>query len=160
MPFDGFKVGADPSIIGDHPPNLQLPGPYPVGPWRRIRAALARLTHPTRARAFGLPIPPLREGNRAVQVLSVARSLIADERAWVQRRYETRDGRRCAVGALRGAARLMHSPVPNGDAVTSLLAVAMSRGFTDIETMNDQSTHASLLSAFDEAILRVTPRKG
>jgi hypothetical protein len=36
----------------------------------------------------------------------------------------------------------------------------MSRGFTDIETMNDQSTHASLLSAFDEAILRVTPRKG
>ena len=49
----------------------------------------------------------------------------------------------------------MHSAVPHGEAVSSLLAVAMGRGFTDIETMNDHSTHKQVVSAFDEAMLRV-----
>jgi hypothetical protein len=153
MPFDGFRFAADQSVAGE-----TYTEPHPPGPWQRIRTALATWLRPARARAFGAPLPPTREVNQAAQVLTVARNLITDERAWVQRRYETRDGRRCAVGALRGAARLLHSPVPHSEAVSSLLAVAMSRGFTDIETMNDQSTHAALLSAFDEAILRVRPR--
>ncbi|MBN8873023.1 MAG: hypothetical protein J0H67_09335 [Rhodospirillales bacterium] len=102
-----------------------------------------------------MPAAPTRESTLALQTLVLARGLIADERGWVQRRYETRDGRRCAVGALRGAARMMRDPVPHGEAVSSLLAVAMSRGFTDIETMNDHSTHAQVVSAFDDAIRRV-----
>jgi hypothetical protein len=122
-----------------------------------MRAALARLRQPNRMRGFDLPLPmaPTREASHALQTLALARSLIADEQAWVQRRYETRDGRRCAVGALRGAARLMRNAVPHGDAVTSLLAVAMARGFTDIETMNDHSSHIQVVRAFDEAMLRV-----
>jgi hypothetical protein len=33
--------------------------------------------------------------------------------------------------------------------------VAVSRGFTDIEKMNDHSTHTQVISAFDEAIYRL-----
>lgn len=89
-----------------------------------------------------------------VQVLTVGRALIEDRKDWVQRRYETRDGRRCAVGALRGAARLMNLHGPQTGANTVLLSVAMSRGFNDIESMNDNSSHRQVLSAFDEAIMR------
>jgi hypothetical protein len=89
-----------------------------------------------------------------LQVLTVGRALIEDRKDWVQRRYETRDGRRCAVGALRGAARLMNLHGPQSGANTILLSVAMSRGFNDIESMNDNSSHRQVLSAFDEAITR------
>ena len=33
-----------------------------------------------------------------------------------------------------------------------LMAVALRRGFSDIESMNDNSTHRQVLAAFDEAI--------
>jgi hypothetical protein len=49
------------------------------------------------------PIPEGQPDAVTVQVLTVGRALIEDRKDWVQRRYETRDGRRCAVGALRGA---------------------------------------------------------
>ncbi len=152
MPFDGIAFIASPAADGGVQPE-----PGATSRWAKVRSAVARLVQPTRMRAFDLPLPfaPAREANNALQTLALARSLIADERAWVQRRYETRDGRRCAVGALRGAARLMHSAVPHCDAVSGLLAVAMSRGFTDIETMNDHSTHTQVVSAFDEAIFRI-----
>jgi hypothetical protein len=39
------------------------------------------------------------------------------------------------------------------------LAVANGRGFNDIEKMNDRSTHAQVLSAFDEAITRAQARQ-
>lgn len=148
MPFDGTAFISSPPAI---------PEAVPHGLWQRTRAAWERVVHRTRARALEVPMPaaPTRESTLALQTLVLARGLIADERGWVQRRYETRDGRRCAVGALRGAARMMRDPVPHGEAVSSLLAVAMSRGFTDIETMNDHSTHAQVVSAFDDAIRRV-----
>lgn len=92
-----------------------------------------------------------------LQVLTVGRALIEDRKDWVQRRYETRDGRRCAVGALRGAARLMNLHGPQTGANSILLSVAMSRGFNDIESMNDNSSHRQVLSAFDEAISRARP---
>lgn len=150
MPFDGTAFVSSPS-------TTTVPEAMPQGLWQRARGAWARLLHPARLRAFEVPLPaaPTREATQALQTLVLARGLIADEHAWVQRRYETRDGRRCAVGALRGAARMMHDAVPHGEAVSSLLAVAMSRGFTDIETMNDHSTHTQVVSAFDEAIRRV-----
>jgi hypothetical protein len=157
MPFDGIAFVAASPATGESNPETGFPKPDSPSPWRLVKAALARLFQPARMRGFDMPLPlaPTREASHAIQTLMLARSLIVDERAWVQRRYETRDGRRCAVGALRGAARLMHSSVPHGDAVSGLLAVAMARGFTDIETMNDHSTHTQVVSAFDEAIWRV-----
>ena len=43
---------------------------------------------------------------------------------------------------------------PQTAANTILLSVAMSRGFNDIESMNDNSSHRQVISAFDEAIGR------
>ena len=100
------------------------------------------------------PIAPGQTDAVTLQVLTIGRALIEDRKDWVQRRYETRDGRRCAVGALRGAARLMNLHGPQTGANTVLLSVAMSRGFNDIESMNDNSSHRQVLSAFDEAIAR------
>jgi hypothetical protein len=100
------------------------------------------------------PLPPGQADNSTLQVLMIGRALIEDRKDWVQRRYETRDGRRCAVGALRGAARLMNLQGPQTGANTMLLSVAMSRGFNDIESMNDNSSHRQVLNAFDEAIAR------
>jgi hypothetical protein len=39
-----------------------------------------------------------------------------------------------------------------------LLAVAPERGFADVETMNDKSSHGQVLSAFGEAIARARLR--
>jgi hypothetical protein len=100
------------------------------------------------------PIAPGQPDAVTLQVLTIGRALIEDRKDWVQRRYETRDGRRCAVGALRGAARLMNLHGPQSGANTILLSVAMGRGFNDIESMNDNSSHRQVLSAFDEAIAR------
>lgn len=100
------------------------------------------------------PLSPAQADNATLQVLQIGRALIEDRKDWVQRRYETRDGRRCAVGALRGAARLMNLQGPQSGANAILLSVAMSRGFNDIESMNDNSSHRQVLSAFDEAIAR------
>jgi hypothetical protein len=100
------------------------------------------------------PLPPEEADNTALQMLTIGRALIEERKDWVQRRYETRDGRRCAVGALRGAARLMHVNGTNSSANAILLSVAMRRGFNDIESMNDNSSHRQVLSAFDEAIAR------
>ncbi len=100
------------------------------------------------------PAPDARPDAVTLQVLTVGRALIEDRKDWVQRRYETRDGRRCAVGALRGASRMMNLYGPQTGANTILLSVAMSRGFNDIESMNDNSSHRQVLSAFDEAIAR------
>lgn len=94
--------------------------------------------------------------NVTVQTLKVGRALIEDRKDWVQRRYETRDGRRCAVGAMRGAARLLNTRGPQSGAMSMLLTVATSRGFNDIESMNDNSSHKQVLSAFDEAIARAS----
>ena len=94
----------------------------------------------------------------AVRVLRLARTLIEDERHWIQRRYETRDGRRCAVGALRSAGWLLALRSLNNEAHNLLLEVAVGRGFTDIEKLNDRSTHGQVVSAFDSAIARAAAR--
>jgi hypothetical protein len=100
------------------------------------------------------PIPETEPDAVTVQILTIGKALIEDRKDWVQRRYETRDGRRCAVGALRGASRMMNLHGPQTGANAVLLSVAMSRGFNDIESMNDNSSHRQVLSAFDEAIAR------
>ncbi len=86
------------------------------------------------------------------ELLRAARSLISSEETWVKGRLRTRDGKRCALGAIfqvtaHGPGRHLRRP-----AVAHLLAVAKQRGFPAIERMNDSSTHADVLAAFDEAI--------
>src|SRR5690348_8741135 len=149
MPFDGLGYVTTPSTTK---PSL-----------------LTRLSHlvfgaPPVAKSIPLqafqPIPAGQPDAVTLQVLTIGRALIEDRKDWVQRRYETRDGRRCAVGALRGAARLLYLHGPQTGANTILLSVAMSRGFNDIESMNDNSSHRQVLSAFDEAIARARQYSG
>lgn len=124
--------------------------------WTRLRQFLKLSGPSAKAAPVKLFDPAIRTQPDALtlQVLTVARSLIEDERNWVQRRYETRDGRRCAVGALRSAVRLMNVHGSQQAATSALLSVAMGRGFNDIESMNDNSSHRQVLTAFDEAIGR------
>ena len=136
MPFDGSEFLGKPS------------SPSTPGIWESVRRVI---------RGF-VPIAPPKpdpvQDLLTVQLLTTARALIEDERNWIQHDYETRDGRYCAVGALRYAARFMGPPDPLISASKLLLAVARERGFSKIEKMNDRSSHARVLSAFDEAITR------
>ena len=151
MPFDGLGY-----VTLDHDPLQSL---------RSGRACPTSCSaRPPVAKSIPLqafqPIPASQPDAVTLQVLTVGRALIEDRKDWVQRRYETRDGRRCAVGALRGAARLMNLHGPQTGANTILLSVAMSRGFNDIESMNDNSSHRQVISAFDEAIARARQYTG
>jgi hypothetical protein len=147
MPFDGLGyIATEAKPSRDTQPSLWerigrfvwgVPGSPGLGP----------------ATAFQ-PLLPGQADNATLQHLMAGRCLIEERKNWVQRRYETRDGRRCAVGALRGAARLLNMNGAQGGANAILLSVAMSRGFNDIESMNDNSSHRQVLSAFDEAIAR------
>jgi hypothetical protein len=152
MPFDGSEFLGTP-LLGSG-----AVAPRPATWLQRLRQS-ARAWLPggatTPLRAFMPGAPP---ETVTLQVLTLARALIEDERNWVQRRYETLGGRRCAVGALRSAARLLELRSPQRDAADLLLSVAMSRGYSDIEKMNDNSTHGQVLSAFDEAIVRARQR--
>ncbi len=136
MPFDGSEFLGKSS----NPPGQ--------GVWYSLKRAARALV------PLAPPRPDLTHDLLTVQLLTTARALIEDERNWIQHDYETRDGRYCAVGALRYAARFMSPPDPLIAASRLLLAVARERGFSKIEKMNDRSTHARVLSAFDEAIAR------
>jgi hypothetical protein len=151
MPFDGLGYAStnDSAIVK---PSIWM---------RLVNLALGT---PPAAKALPLPafqpFPATQSDAVTVQVLTIGRTLIEDRKDWVQRRYETRDGRRCAVGALRGASRLMNLHGPQSGPNTILLSVAMSRGFNDIESMNDNSSHRQVLSAFDEAIAKARQLPG
>ncbi|HVC62834.1 MAG TPA: hypothetical protein VND19_21030 [Acetobacteraceae bacterium] len=150
MPFDGSEFVAA--------PVQEMPtGP---GLWATLRQGARRLRPSRRGLPSECPgsMPAATPEAPAVHVLLLARSLIVDEPHWIQRRYETLDGRRCAVGALRGAARLLSLRGLNNEAHNLLLQVAVGRGFTDIEKMNDHSTHREVVSAFDAAIARARAR--
>jgi hypothetical protein len=144
MPFDGLNFVSAPTAAKT--PLLTRLSHFVFG------APPVAKTLPPHALA---PIPAGQPDAVTLQVLTIGRALIEDRKDWVQRRYETRDGRRCAVGALRAAARLLDLQGPQSGATASLLTVAKSRGFNDIESMNDNSSHRQVISAFDEAILRI-----
>jgi hypothetical protein len=78
--------------------------------------------------------------------------LIENPENWTRGTYATLFGRRCAVGALRAAASWLEGPSPAWSAHDLLIRVSRSRGFTSVEAMNDHSSHAEVLTAFDEAI--------
>lgn len=145
MPFDGISY-LNPAA----PPKLSL--------WERVVGYITGtppVTKPLPTYLFH-PAPATQPDTLTLQMLMLGRVLIEDRKDWKQRRYETRDGRRCAVGALRAAARKLNIPPTQKSAYAVLLSVAMERGFNDIESMNDNSTHREVLSAFDEAIARAS----
>ena len=147
MPFDGtglqtptvFDTGIFP-IWSRHGGRLWLKACFRRERRERITEALLRA-----------PAPADRE-EAVEQLLRDARDLIEDPRYWMRGTYRWFHGRRCAVGALRAAARRVKDPVPAWAAHAYLITVARSRGFTNVEAMNDRSSHAAVLRAFDEAI--------
>jgi hypothetical protein len=97
--------------------------------------------------------PPLADRDATVlQLLLDAKSLIEDPKNWTRGTYRSLRGRRCAIGALRAVAGSLKSPSPAWSAHQLLNKVARSRGFNSVEAMNDKSSHAAVLAAFDEAI--------
>jgi len=150
MPFDGSEFVA----------TQDQQAPARPGLWALLRQAGRRFRPSLRQfpRDFPGSMPAESPAAATMHVLRLARTLIEDERHWIQRRYETLDGRRCAVGALRSAARLLTLHSLNIEAHNLLLEVAVERGFTDIEKMNDHSMHGQVVSAFDIAIARAQAR--
>lgn len=149
MPFDGCEFSRSPEPL---PPGPSPSIVAPSGP----RTWLARAWTGLRAFSPAGPERPERQPlDSAACLLRAARALIEAEGNWVVRTYCTRDGKHCAVGALRTAAR--SSPSEYGRKVRQeahglLRAVAKGRGFDTVERMNDESTHAEVLTAFDRAI--------
>jgi hypothetical protein len=106
------------------------------------------------------PAPPARAplGPAVLHVLEEARGLIEAREDWTQGSYETFAGRRCAIGALGAAGALLDYEDAMRVARGLLADVARQRGYRDVEDMNDRSSHARVLAAFDAAIALAQPR--
>lgn len=152
MPFDGNEFSRSPDPLPPGAPAVVAPHeprPWPARAWTGLRARL--LPGPARV-ARRLP--------GAASLLREARALIEAEEDWTRGSYRTPAGRRCAMGALRAAARgwwSEHGLSARQEAHRRLLAVARGRGFDSVERMNDASTHAEVLAAFDAAQRSSTP---
>ncbi len=156
MPFDGAEFRADPpqatrtAAMGQRTQGagIKTPALAPrLGRWLGQRVGLW-----LRAPASpGIALPPELA---AARLLRAARALIAEEDRWVQGRYETLRGRRCAMGALQAAARALHDTRGFETARDLLRTEALIRGYSHVEKMNDRSTHTQVLAAFDSAIAR------
>jgi hypothetical protein len=132
MPFDSTDFVADRAV-------------RPAG--RSWRQALIRL--------FRRAAPPAVPGDVCLlRVLEEARGLIERREDWVQGRYETFGGERCAIGAVRAAAGLLGYRPAGAAAQALLAAIALERGYRSVEALNDHSPHAHVLAAFDAAIAR------
>ena len=145
MPFDGTE--------------FRLPATAVPTPWAAIfgRQAWRLARRCVVAGMGGLAVlfggrPVARPEPWPAELLRMARALIEDEARWTQRFYETRDRRYCAVGALRAVARHRARLRTFEHADRVLQQVARQHGFRDMEHMNDGSTHAAVLAAFDAAI--------
>lgn len=91
-------------------------------------------------------------------ILLLADALISKRRNWMQRRYETYDGRRCAVGAIRAAYR-HYQDYPSARRATDdakrilRYIISLRFGFhEEIEKFNDVSSYRTVRRAFAEAI--------
>ena len=143
MPFDGSEY-----CPGSGPTEAALP---PAAGTSWLRGLAERL----RARPLWAFAPgEVRPEVTPAHLLRAARALIEQEDRWVQGRYETLRGRRCAMGALQAAARVLRHPGAFDQARDYLRTEALIRGYSHVEKMNDRSTHAEVLAAFDHAIRR------
>ncbi|MGH7044800.1 MAG: DUF6197 family protein [Stellaceae bacterium] len=145
MPFDGTYFPA---------PRPSDTGLFPI--WSRHGCRLwfqSRLCRSKRSPVALLRAPLPTEHDLAVaDLLREAKGLIADPESWTRRTYRSLGGQRCAIGALRAAAKRLDDPSIAWAAHSLLIDVARSRGFTNVETMNDRSSHGAVLAAFDQAI--------
>jgi hypothetical protein len=145
MPFDGTYFPA---------PTPSDTGLFPI--WSRHGCRLwfeARLRRGKRGAPSLLRAPLPADRDLAVAgLLREAREMIEDPENWTRRTYRSFGGQRCAVGALRAAAKRLNDPSLAWSAHALLIGVARSRGFTNVETMNDRSSHAAVIAAFDQAI--------
>jgi hypothetical protein len=147
MPLDGIDFGT---------PTALDTGLFPI--WSKHGARTWISAHARSGRrgkiapeSLRTPLQPDRYA-ATVQLLHEARGLIEDPHGWTQGTYRSFRGRRCAIGALRAAARHMNGPEPAWAAHQLLINIARSRGFASVEAMNDHSSHPAVLGAFDEAI--------
>jgi hypothetical protein len=148
VPFDGSDFS--------HPFQPAAPASPPgwLGAAKALRDLAFRFTG--LPRLFTGRAPELLEPATA-HLLRRARVLIESEEKWVQGYYSTSDGRRCAMGALRAAARHSDPRRVRARAHHLLREVARERGFQSVEGMNDRCTHPQVLTAFDMAV-RVADR--
>lgn len=145
MPFDGtYFPATTPYDTGLFP----LWSRHGCRLWFHTRLHPKKPAAPTMLRA---PTPAEQELG-VVDLLRDARGMIADPKDWTRRTYRSFGGQRCAVGALRAAAKRLNDPAIAWSAHALLIDVARSRGFTNVETMNDRSSHAAVMAAFDQAI--------
>jgi hypothetical protein len=145
MPFDGtYFPATTPYDTGLFP----LWSRHGSRLWFRTRLRGKKQAAPTMLRA---PTPAER-GLVVADLLRDAKEMIADPKDWTRRTYRSFGGQRCAVGALRAAAKRLEDPTIAWSAHALLIDVARSRGFTNVETMNDRSSHAAVMAAFDQAI--------
>jgi hypothetical protein len=145
MPFDGAYFPA---------PTPSDTGLFPL--WSRHGSRLwlkTRLRRERRGASSLLRAPLPADRDLAVAaLLREAKGLISEPETWTRRTYRSFGGQRCAVGALRAAAKRLDDAGIAWSAHALLINVARSRGFTNVETMNDRSSHAAVLAAFDQAI--------
>ncbi len=145
MPFDGTYFPA---------PTPSDTGLFPI--WSRHGCRLwfeTRLRRDRRGAAKLLRAPHPADHDLAVaELLREAKGLISEPEDWTRRTYRSFGGQRCAIGALRAAAKRLDDPSIAWSAHALLIDVARSRGFTNVETMNDRSSHTAVLAAFDQAI--------
>ncbi len=149
MSFDGGEFPRSPAALSS---EALSSGAVQAEPWaQRTWARLRGL----------LPASPGGRGrlpsDSALCLLWAARALIEAEGDWARGAYRTSDGRHCTVGALRKAARdpqCQYGRRIRHEAHGLMLGVARGRGFDSVERMNDKSTHAEVLAAFDAAIAR------
>lgn len=152
MPFDGSDFSPT------FQPTAEPPVPNGAPGWLGATKALCeRALQVSRLQYLFTGNPPELLEPSTAHLLRRARQLIEADEKWVQGYYSTSDGRRCAMGALRAAARHSDPRRVRARAHHLLREVARERGFQSVEGMNDRCTHHQVLTAFDMAI-RVAER--
>ena len=147
MPFDGSNSSPRFPQTAEPPASAST-----VGWCATARIFCERALRASRVQCLFVEDTPEPVERATAHLLREARRLIDTDEKWAQGYYYTADGRRCAIGALRSAAR---HPCPRrvrARAHHLLREIAHERGFQSVEGMNDRCTHQQVLTAFDASI--------
>ncbi len=144
MPFDGVLAGRK-----TKPDDGVFPSLWASGSRLWIRTRLLKWGY---SETPTLAFSPAAYYAVVAMLLEDAKTLIERPATWGQGAYRGFWRRRCAVGALCAAARKVSDVRVVGTAHSLLLTVADSRRYASVEAMNDLSSHAEVISAFNEAI--------